>query len=73
MDEKLDRIVESLQLLNVHVEGLRVSLTTAVEVANDHEQRLRTLERWQHQLIPILALLIFVCGAVFREVLGRVV
>ena len=70
-DERLDRIVESLQQINVHLEGLRVSLTSLVQDSEDHETRIRAVERWQSNLTPILAFLTFVLGAVFTEMLGR--
>ncbi len=72
MDEKLDRIVESLQQLNVNVESLRVSLSSLIEIADDHEKRIRLIERWQHNLTPVLAVLTFMLGAIFTQVLGRV-
>ena len=71
MDEKLDRIVESLQQLNVNVESLRVSLSSLIEIAGDHEKRIRLIERWQHNLTPVLAVLTFMLGAVFTQVLSR--
>lgn len=47
MDDKLDRILESVQQVTIHVESLRVSLQRLIETVADHEQRLRGLERWQ--------------------------
>ena len=70
-DEKLDRIVEGLQGVNVTLESLRVSLSTLVQICDDQELRLRTVERWQHKLIPLFAILTFMVGAVFTEFLKR--
>ena len=71
MDEKLDRIVETLQQVNVNLESLRVTLSSLVEVSDDHESRIRLIERWQQNLTPVLAVLTFLLGAVFTEVLDR--
>jgi hypothetical protein len=71
MDEKLDRLLESLQQLNVSVESLRVSLAALIEISGDHEKRLRLLERWQQNLTPVLAILTFTLGALFTQALTR--
>jgi len=70
-DEKLDRIVEALHEVNVNLGGLQVTLTGLVEVTNDHETRLRVIERWQNNLMPILAAMTFVLGVTFTEVIDR--
>ena len=70
-DEKLDRIVESLHEVNVNLGGLQVTLTGLVDVANDHETRLRVVERWQNNLTPILVAMTFVLGVTFTEVIER--
>ncbi len=70
-DEKLDRIVEALQQVNVNLEGLRVSMASLIQAVEDHETRIRVVERWQSNLTPILAALTFLLGAVFTEMLGR--
>ena len=70
-DEKLDRIVEALQEVNVNLEGLRVSMTSLMHANEDHETRIRAVERWQSNLTPFLAALTFILGAVFTEMLGR--
>jgi len=72
-DEKLDRIVEAVQQVNVNLENLRVQLAALMQTSRDHEQRLRSMERWQHNLTPILAALTFILGAVFSEMLGRII
>jgi hypothetical protein len=71
MDEKLDRIVEALQQVNVNLESLRVTLLSLVQITDDHEARLRSVERWQNNLTPILAVATFMLGAVFTEMLKR--
>ena len=72
-DEKLDRIIEALHQVNVNLEALRVTLANLVELSTDHEHRLRTLERWRHNLTPVLALLTFTLGAVITELLARLI
>ena len=71
-DESFDRVIESLNQINVNLEGLRVTMTGMSEVANDHEKRLRKIEVWKHNLTPILAALTFTLGAVFSTALSRV-
>lgn len=69
--DKLDRIFEALQLLNVNLENLRVTLATQIQVADDHEQRLRSIERWHNSLTPVLAAITFTLGAVVSITLDR--
>lgn len=69
--EKLERIAAELQQVNVNLESLRVSVSALVDISGDHESRLRSVERWQQNLTPILALATFVLGAIFRQVLQR--
>jgi len=71
MDERIDRLIEAVQETNVLLEGMKVSLTQLSERSLDHEQRLRTIERWRHNLTPILAALTFVSGIVFSELIHR--
>lgn len=71
-DEKLDRIVESLQAVNVNLEGLRVSLSSLVQVCDDQESRLRVVERWQQRVTPLFTALTFLVGAVFTEFVRRI-
>jgi hypothetical protein len=63
-DERLDRVIEGLQQINVNLEGLRVALVDLTETTADHEDRLRSIERWKHSLTPVLAALTFVLGAI---------
>jgi len=70
-DEKLDRIVESLGQVNVNLESVRVSISSLIQVADDHEKRLRVIERWQNHLTPILAVITFMLGATFTVALER--
>ena len=70
-DETLDRIVEAVQQVNVNLEGLRVSMTSLIQICDDHETRIRSIERWQNNLTPVLAVLTFILGAIFTETLKR--
>lgn len=72
-DEKLDRILDSLHQVNLHLESLRVSLAAVVELTADHEHRLRTVERWRHNLTPLLTIATFTLGAVLTELLSRLI
>ncbi|MFN0196406.1 MAG: hypothetical protein ACKVT0_06655 [Planctomycetaceae bacterium] len=72
LEERLERIQEALHSIDVHLENLRVTITSAIHRGDDHETRLRFIERWQHKLTPILAILTFLVGAVFSEMLERV-
>lgn len=71
MDDKLERIMESLQQLSVSVENLRVTLQTLVRESQDHELRLRVIERWRSNLTPVFALLTFIGGTLFSAALNR--
>lgn len=70
-DERIDRIVEAIQRTNLLLEGMRASMQTLVERNHDHEQRLRVVERWLHNLSPVLAALTFLLGVVFSEMIQR--
>ncbi|MBI1346180.1 hypothetical protein GC163_07805 [bacterium] len=71
MDDKLDRVLESLQQVAVSVESLRVSLNRLIDVTEDHEQRLRRLETWRNNLTPVIAVSTFVLGSLFNAFLHR--
>jgi hypothetical protein len=71
-DERMDRVIEAVQQTNILLEGMKVSLTQLTERSIDHEARLRTIERWRHNLTPILAALTFLSGVVFSEMIQRV-
>jgi len=68
-EESLDRLVESLALINVNLEGLRVSLQAVIETKADHEQRLRSMERWRYNMTPVVALMTFLLGAICNAAL----
>lgn len=70
-DERIDRLVEAVQQTNVLLEGMKVSLDTLHLRSDDHEERLRIVERWKHQLTPIVASLTFLLGVVFSEMIQR--
>ena len=70
-DERLDRILESLQQVNVNLETLRVSFANLSQMVEDHENRLRVLERWKYHLTPILAVLTFTLGAVATVIIQK--
>lgn len=70
-DQRLERIVEALGQLQVSLESLRGSLGTIVQTSADHEERLRSIERFQNMLTPTLAAITFVLGVVTKEAVGR--
>jgi len=70
-EDRLDRILESLSRIQVTIESLRISLQSISETSHDHESRLRSVERWKHQLTPVLAVVTFVLGVVATAVLER--
>jgi hypothetical protein len=69
--EPFERLLSELQSLRVTLEGLRVTLTTLVRISDDHEARVRALERNQQSLTPVLSALTFLLGALATELLGR--
>lgn len=71
-DERMDRLIEAVQQTNILLEGMKVSVTQLTQRAVDHEERLRIIERWRHSLTPILAALTFLSGAVFSEMIQRI-
>ena len=71
MDDRLDRITESLQQICVQLESLRVSLQSLGHAAEDHEIRLRGIERWRNTLTPVFAIATFVLGSIFTTALGH--
>ncbi|MBR9801560.1 MAG: hypothetical protein ACE37I_19810 [Rubinisphaera brasiliensis] len=70
-EDKLDRIVEAVHGVSVQLESLRTTLQQLQTASLDHEKRLRSIERWQNNLTPILAAMTFVLGASFTQVLDR--
>ncbi|MFO1022585.1 MAG: hypothetical protein U0903_18095 [Planctomycetales bacterium] len=70
-DERLDQILAVLQELQLSLEGLRGTVRGAIKVADDHEERLRTVERWQNRMSPVLALGTFVGGVMFQVAMSK--
>ncbi len=70
-EDRLDRILESLSRIQVTIESLRISLQSISETSHDHESRLRSVERWKHQLTPVLAVVTFLLGVVATAVMER--
>lgn len=70
-NEKLDRIVQALHEVNLNLESLRIMLRGIETLTSDHEKRLRTIEKWQNNLTPVLAAMTFVLGVTFTQVLNR--
>ncbi len=68
---KLERVVIALHDVRVSLESLRTVLEGLQSLSCDHEGRLRNIERWQHNLTPVLAAMTFVLGIATTQVLSR--
>ncbi|MCA9095326.1 MAG: hypothetical protein KDA68_17725 [Planctomycetaceae bacterium] len=68
---RLSEILRHLQELQLSIEGVRGSMQHALRSSEDHEDRLRKVERWQNQMSPLLALGTFVGGVLFQVVMTR--
>ena len=64
-------IIQSLAQIDVHLERLQVTLNAVADTASDHEQRIRTIERWKYNLTPMLAVVTFILGGVFSVALEK--
>lgn len=69
--EPIDRLLDELHSLRVTLEGLRVTLASLLRIAEDHETRVRVLERRQQSLSTVVSALTFVLGALATEFIGR--
>ena len=69
--EDLNRVVDALHQVNLTLESLRVTISTQVEEIQDHEKRLRQLERWTNSLTPVVAGLIFLSGVISTAVVQK--
>jgi hypothetical protein len=65
VDDKLDRLVESVQQVVLTMESLKLSIQRLLETAADQEHRLRVLEHWRSSLMPVIAVLTFILGSLF--------
>lgn len=68
---KLERVIVALHDVRVSLESLRIVLEGLQSLSCDHEGRLRTIERWQNNLTPVLAAMTFVLGIAATQVLSR--
>ncbi len=69
--EDLNRVVDALHQVNLTLESLRVTMSTQVEEIDDHEKRLRQLERWTSSLTPVIASLIFLGGVISTAIISK--
>ena len=69
--DDLNRVVDALHQVNLTLESLRVTMSTHVDEIDDHEKRLRQLERWTSSLTPIMAGLIFLSGVISTAVIQK--
>ena len=70
--DSLATLVTELHALRVTLERLQVTLASLTRVADDHEARVRVLERRQQSLTPVISALAFVLGIVANELIARV-
>lgn len=66
VEEKLQRLFETLAEIQVSLEAIRGSLTPLMAARQDHEDRLRLLERRHYRLLPLSALTTFALGVLFK-------
>jgi hypothetical protein len=71
MDERLEHLTQLLQQLSLQLEQVKLGLQQLVRVNDDHEERMRVLERWRNNLTPILAVGTFVMGCIFAAALDH--
>lgn len=64
-------MLQTLHQMQVTLEGARSKLEDLLRMMHDHEQRLRSVERFQNMLTPTLAAITFVLGAVSKNVMDR--
>lgn len=69
--EPLDKLISELHSLRVTLEGLRVTLTTLLRIADDHESRVRVLESRSQHLTPVVSALTFLLGVLATEFVAR--
>lgn len=69
--ERLDAIANEIHDVRVLIEGVRAAVGNIVQLAEDHEQRLRVLEKWRNNLTPLIALGTFIGGAFFQVFVAR--
>lgn len=70
-DQRFSQIMQVLEQLHVSLEGLRTSLASVVQATTDHEQRLRSVERFQHALTPTLAAITFILGVASKAAIEQ--
>lgn len=66
VEEKLERLFVALGAIEVSLEALRGSITPLVAARQDHESRLRSLERRHYKLLPLSAVTTFALGVLFK-------
>lgn len=71
MSQHPDPLLTALQRLAIQVERLRGSVDQLLNLARDHENRLRQTERWRNQLSPWIAAITFLAGAIMTIAVDR--
>jgi hypothetical protein len=65
--QRIDEMLKMMHEANTALTTCVAGMTTLSEGHKDHEQRIRTMERWQANLTPVLAALTFISGAVASQ------
>lgn len=71
--DSLAILVTELHSLRVTLERLQVTLTALARVADDHEARVRVLERRQQSLTPVVSALTFILGIVMTQLVAKLI
>ena len=66
VEEKLERLFEAMGKIQVSLEALRGSMKALVAARDDHEHRLRAIERRHYKLLPLSAVTTFALGVLFK-------
>jgi hypothetical protein len=66
VEEKLERLFDTLAEIQLSLEALRGSMTPLIAARQDHEDRLRSLERRHYKLLPLSAVTTFALGVLFK-------
>ena len=70
--DSLTALATELHSLRVTLERLRVTLNALVRVTDDHEARVRVLERRQQSMTPVLSALTFVLGVIVAQLAAKI-
>jgi hypothetical protein len=70
--DSLTALATELHSLRITLERLRVTLNALARVTDDHEARMRVLERRQQSMTPVISGLAFVLGVIVTQLAARI-